>query len=190
MSQLLIIDIQNTYKKYISNHIIDNLPQYTSQFDTVFYLYDNMNGESFYDEILEEWTENESFIESLNQRTKNYGFFRSFMDVGIEDNEIVALIKFMIDEKIFDSRYLRDPENPELMEKFIEKFKGYEFMNLSKWEHYPLFIPDDLVNMINEDIRDGVTLVGGGTSACLKEVELLLKALDVSYTVNHEFTYY
>lgn len=191
MSQILIVDVQNTYLNYIGNHIVENLPKYASQFDTIFYLYDDMNGEKFYDQVIESWLgeENESFIERLNQRTKNYGFFRSFMDAGISDEEIVDLIKFMIDEKVRDSRDLMDKENEELMLKFKEKFKNYEFMNLTKWDSYPIYIPDDLVSMIDEDIRDGVVLVGGGTQACLKEVELLLQALNVKYTVNHEFTY-
>lgn len=191
MSQILIVDIQNTYIKYIGNHILENLPKYASQFDTIFYLYDNMNGEPFHEQIIESWLgeENESFINRLNQRTKNYGFFRSFMDAGINDEEIVELVQFMLDEKVYDSRDLMDQENQELMLKFKQKFKNHDFMNLTKWDSYPIYIPDDLVSMIQEDIRDGVVLVGGGTQACLKEIELLLQALNINYTINHEFTY-
>lgn len=188
MSQLLIIDIQNNYKQHIGHYVINNLPEMASKFGTVYYLYDNINGEEFHDQLLEEWIDNESFINSLNIRSKNYGFFRDFMDTGIDIDEMVHLIKFMLEEKIYDIRDCQNSDNPELTQKFEEKFKNYEFFNL-KFDSHSFWIPDDLVKFLQEDISDGVVLVGGGLEQCLREVELLLQALEIDYTIDHSFTY-
>ena len=52
MNQLLIIDIQNTYKDHISQELIQTLPGYAKNFSNLIYLYDNISGEEFESEVL------------------------------------------------------------------------------------------------------------------------------------------
>lgn len=188
MSQLLIIDVQNTYKKHFSPNLLKDISDLCSNFSQIFYLYDDINGQDIHSEMPDEWLEDEKFYDSLNIMTKNYAFFRGLMDLGLdaEDEELVRLAKFMRKNKITDAREIE--ENLEVKEMFYKEFKNSPIMEIS-FDDYSFYLPEDLMEELESNIRNGVTLVGGGRNECLKEVALLLKVLDIDYSINEDLTY-
>lgn len=188
--QLLIIDVQNTYRKHCHN-LINKIPSYSKNFSSVFYLFDNIDGQEFDEEIPDEWIEDdlaEEFYPRLKILTKNYAFFRGLMDAGVDENdeELVKLARFMIKHNLTDARDIK--ENEDTLEKYKIEFKNSPLNNID-FEDYSFYLPEDLISDLQENIKDGVTLIGGGRNECLKEVALLLRILDIKYSINEELTY-
>lgn len=106
---------------------------------------------------------------------KGYAFFRYCMDEGIDEDQIVQLVKEMISMDINDSRDLDE----EFWTTFVE---------LMEFSDDCISIPD-LMDELRSQVSSGVYLTGGGLQECFKEVEIALQALDISYNVYTKFTY-
>ena len=122
-----------------------------------------------------------SFINDINHFVdKQYGFFRGFMDYGIDKDSIVNLAQFMINNKVFDFRNLGDDE--EIEEKFLKEFSN-EISIIDLYENnkdgYSFFIPLDLIENLQSIVEQNVTLVGGARKECLEEVSILLSVLNI-----------
>lgn len=188
MSQLLIIDVQNTFIKHIPKGIINKIPEFARGFSDIQYLWDDINGQDYYSELPSDWMDGEEpFSDRLSAFTKNYAFLRGFMDKGIDDEEIVSLGKFMLKHNITDGRDIAEDEE-EVQEEFNQLFKNSSFFELS-FDDYTFYLPDDLISELRERVKDGVTIIGGGENECLKEVCLLLQMLDIKYKVESSFVY-
>lgn len=187
--QLLIIDVQNTYRKWCHN-LIDKIPLIAENYSDIIYLYDTTDGTEWSEEVPEEWMEEEceSFYCRLNAITKQYAFFRGLLDAGVdEDNEeIIKLGKFLIKNNLTDAREIED--DSKIKAQYLKEFKNSSLLNIN-FNDYSFYLPDDLIQDITERVRPGVTLVGGARNECLKEIRVLLDILDVPYTVLEEYTY-
>ncbi len=42
MGQLLIIDVQNSYKKHMRNNLVDDIVEYSKNFNNINYLWDSI----------------------------------------------------------------------------------------------------------------------------------------------------
>lgn len=111
---------------------------------------------------------------------KGYGAFRDCMDYGFAEEEIIAFIHYMYNMDINDSR--------DIDWEAVEETLDPEIAEFLKSEINILTIPDLMGEL--EDIWGPITLIGGSTMACLKEVELALLALGKEYQVYERFTYY
>lgn len=187
MSQLLIIDVQNSYASHIEPSLYEKIINFSSNFSEVYYLYDILSGLDLYAEVPDVFIENEDFYEKLNILTKEYGFFRSLMDLGLDadDEELVRLGKFMKDNGIYDNRQIFDDD--EIKNKFLTQFKNSPLLEID-FDSYPISLPDDLIESLS-CLSSGVVLVGGGRNECLKEISLLLKVLDIKHTIAEDYTY-
>lgn len=185
--QLLIVDIQSTYEKYIPKEVINSLPDYAKEFNEVLYLWDNISDQDFYSEVPQVWLEDyPDFYDRLNAFSKNYAFLRGFMDKGVTDEDIISLAQWMLSKGLGDGRDISQDED--LEREYQEKFKNTTFYHLS-FEDYTFYLPMDLIEEIKDKVKQGVILVGGGINECLKEVSLLLSILEINHTINYEFTY-
>lgn len=187
--QLLVIDVQNSYRKHCQE-LIPKIPEYSKKFSQVFYLIDTLV--DFPDEEIPEEFEQEElldeFYSKLHFLSKEYGFLRSLMDLGIDEDgeEIIKLARFMLSHNILDSRMIL--EDKEVLEKYQREFKNSSLNNINL-DDYPISLPDDLIDTLREKLSDGVVLIGGGRNECLKEISLLLKILDIKHTIDEEMTY-
>ena len=114
---------------------------------------------------------------------KGYAFFRYCMDEGIDDDELVALIQYMIKHDINDSREIDE----EMWQGFSQE-SGYDDIRDL------LEVADDMINIpelmdVLKNYGGKLMLTGGGINECLKEVELALMALHKPYNVYTQFTY-
>jgi hypothetical protein len=188
--QLLIIDVQNTYLKHCQE-LLSKIPLFAQNFSEVIYLFDNINDEDFHSQVPEEWLSEEfqEFYDSWKVISKNYAFFRGLMDAGVDegDDELVKLAQFMRKHNINDAREINE-DNLDIWTHYQREFKNSPLQNLD-FEDYGFYLPEDLINDLESSVRDGVVLVGGGRNECLKEVALLLRVLDIKYTIHEELTY-
>lgn len=187
--QLLIVDIQETYRKYC-HHLINKIPEFSKNFSQVIYLFDNIDGQDLYEELPAEWMEeeNEEFYNGLKILTKQYAFFRGLMDAGVDENdeELIKLARFLRKHNLIDAREIFDIE--EVLSKYQEEFKHSPLQNIN-FNDYSFYLPEDLLLSLEEQVKPGVILIGGGRNECLKEVSLLLKVLDINHSINEEYTY-
>ena len=182
---------------------VDIQPEYKTSIDRSFNLYDYAkllnkhkgnivilyNGESLGfppESELIEWLYDIGVKEQTIDRAifydKGYAFFRYCMDSGIDEDDIVQLVRFMRDNNINDSRDIDE----ETWDNFVEHFTSNEIRDLLEYAGDCISIPD-LMDFIQN--YSNITLIGGGINECLKEVEIALKALNKPYKTIDEFTY-
>lgn len=180
-NELVVVDIQPAYKKYIhfdiEKFIIDIKEK---EFNKILYLF---NGPDFgfeSEHVIKDWLFEHvnydedlcEFIQSFKFYEKNYGFYRDLMDSDYDEEDIIKLIKYMVDKKETDSRDLSDDD--------------WEKLNIENPSPNHLYIPDVI------DILKGHTnihLCGGGKDECLKEVEICLKVLGKDYKLLNKWVY-
>ncbi len=128
----------------------------------------------------------EEVVDGSRFYDKGYAFFRYCMDEGVEEDDIVDFVKFMIRHNINDSRevtkelwkqYAREQQHPWTREELIALLQGVDDM---------INIPD-LMEYLKS--FSNIVVTGGSINQCLKEVEIALKVLGKSYAVLDEFTY-
>jgi len=188
---ILVIDVQPEYLDSIYFSIPEMLTFLQEQWEKpnsdVVFLYNGYESlgmieedelKSFYDEQID-YSEEYTVISDAPYFDKGYAYFRSCMDSGFADDEIVPFVRYMYNMNINDSRdidweSLQEKLSPELVE-FLEE------------EREVLIIPDLMTRL--EEIWGPITLIGGGLSACLKEVEIALMALGKDYQIYRKFVY-
>jgi len=114
---------------------------------------------------------------------KGYAFFRYCMDEGIDDEELVDFIKFMIKHDINDSREI----DAEMWKQFMTEYNYTSIQDLLEPAEDMINIPElmDFLKRYNGKLM----LCGGGIDQCLKEVEIALMALQKPYNVLTTWTY-
>lgn len=105
---------------------------------------------------------------------KGYGYFRAWMDHGIEESIIIAAIREMYAQKVSDSRDLEFPgfnqrtPTQSLIMGAIEEMDGdalgVQWTSVAQLKRF-----------------NGAYIVGGGRNECLREVELLMNAFNIKY---------
>jgi hypothetical protein len=126
-----------------------------------------------YDDEQDEYIENPSCPRINWSRfqiiDKGYGYFRNFMDSGVSAAAIIKFIRTLYQSKLNDSREL-DPEQ-------FKQLMGTE------WQDWMLDEPFSInwTSVAQLKRFSGSYLVGGGRNECLREVELLMNAFNISY---------
>lgn len=179
---LVVVDIQPDYFPYFKNLNFKELKKYITSFEKVFFLY---NGEKtvgelskaeYYFWLLDTLKLEERFLDKATFLDKGYGFFRSFMDLGISENDLINLGKYMYKNNINDTRLLDtipiEIEDPEKLKELMETDS--------------LSIPDFIDHL---NYREDIVLIGGGVNECLKEVAYCFDIINKRYQINSKFTY-
>lgn len=193
MSQLLIIDVQNRFSKdrnHLENLALDIVKK-SADFGSIIFIIDTNDGdaedfpESFFviDELDEDNYQFYPFHHNIIK--KNYGFIRNFMDNGLSDEEIIEFGKWMISKNLSDAR---DIEENNLTQEYKNKFQNSEIINYD-FDSNIFYLPDDLIEEINNYVQNGCVLVGGGVNECLKEISLLLSILNIEHSIDYSLTY-
>lgn len=187
---LIVVDIQPAYSNSIrfKNEFFSYLKNAVSKNKKIIYFY---NGESLgFDDnpdliiqwlIEDEYSDDEdmeSLYSSLKRNIiwfdKGYGFFRAWMDEGVEDSVIIKVIRYMVSKRINDSR--------DIEEEVLEYLTGGNYP-----QHDPLYMPDISLGTLKQFA--GSYMCGGGENECLKEVRILMNAFNINYTLLSRFIY-
>lgn len=192
-ANLISVDIQPEYERgmyfgvynFLSfiNQNIDNLNSLTFLYNGT----DTVGGvdENEYKYWLIENGLEESVLDYARFYDKGYAFFRTCMDEGHDEEEIVNLVKYMIRHNINDSRDIDE----EMWNGFMSEY-GYDssdVRDLLEPAQDCINIPDlmDYLQRYNGKI----VICGGGINECFKEVEIALNALGKNYNILTKFTY-
>jgi hypothetical protein len=115
---------------------------------------------------------------------KGYAFFRYCMDSGIDQDNMVDLVKYMLNNNINDSRDIDSDMWDDYMQTTGHDQQDVRDLleNAGDMIHIP-----DLMDFLKN--YNNIVLTGGGINECLKEVEIGLLALDKPYNILSEYTY-
>lgn len=175
---LIVVDIQPFYDEW-HRDIVSNLTEHINEnnYKNIFYFFNgsDLGIDDTHQEISYYLLENGLEEEKLNSIIfieKSYGFFRTWMDYGVNEDIIVYTIKYMIENNIYDTRDI----GVDILESIFKKF-GEDFDE--RLINDPMGLPTFDLNKF-KSIRS-CDICGGGRNECLLEIELLLEALDIKY---------
>jgi hypothetical protein len=116
---------------------------------------------------------------------KGYAFFQYCMDNYLDDDVVANFVRFMYDNNVVDSRDMTRERWAQYLRQY-RRTDRKEVYELLKHANDCIHIPNlmDFLKRFNNPV-----LTGGHIEACLKEVEIALKALRKNYSVLREFTY-
>ena len=192
-ANLISVDIQPEYQDYLSFDLNDYLQFLNENIELMSSLTFLYNGADTLGMVSEQefmmWLVENGFEEdNLNFSRfydKGYAFFRYCMDEGVDDEDIVALVKFMVANQINDSRDMDEQKwNDFMLSSDVDRTEIRDLMeNIDDMINVP-----DLMDFLR-NYGGKIILTGGGINECLKEVEIALMALDRPYNVLTQFTY-
>jgi len=192
-ANLISIDIQPEYKNYFDFNLetyLDFLNKNYELMNSLTFLYNGqdtlgMVSEGDYKMWLFKNGLEESILDSARYFDKGYAWVRYCIDKSTDEEEIVNLVKYMINYNINDSRDIDE----EMWNGFMTEY-GYnssEIRDLLEPAQDCIYIPD-LMDYLQR-YSGKLVLCGGGINECFKEVEIALTALGKNYNILTEFTY-
>jgi len=145
---------------------------------------DGLTGDTV-DTIRAYWSDSGFAEHKWNNTTivdKGYGYFRGWMDQGVPDNVMIAVIREMYLQHVSDSRMLFGGEDSD----------GYIESMISMG--VPEDLLDDAISVGWASVRQlkqfsGSYLMGGGREECLREITLLMNAFNIKYKLVNDFIY-
>jgi len=174
--KIIIIDIQPLYQR----SIYFSLPEFVehiSKYDDILYYYvgESLEGDTEQEIIwwLIENGINENIINKIHFIDKSYAFFRCWMDTGVDHDDIIETVRYMINSDINDSRDID-----------IELNDCFDFINNTA---DCINLPDICLNQVKQ--FNNAEVIGGGRYECLAEMEILFEALNINYNLNDFFIY-
>jgi hypothetical protein len=108
---------------------------------------------------------------------KGYGYFRAWMDAGVDPATIIRVIRALYQSKVSDSRELFGGEDSDQYEPGLRQLIGPEFEDWMLSD--PIIVNWTSVAQLKR--FNGAYIVGGGRDECLREVELLMNAFNIKY---------
>ena len=134
-----------------------------------------------YNDETDEYTEKPNCPQINWQRftivDKGYGYFRSWMDVGISAATIIRVIRLMYQNRVSDSRQLFGGEESNDYATNMKELIGSEFR--------PWMLSDPIsvnwTSVAQLKRFNGAYIMGGARDRCLREVELLMNAFNIRY---------
>ena len=186
---VISVDVQPMYASYLQPRMdMYDFTQFLLKQNRILYYFNGPNtvGEDTKRDIIswlyEESDYNDDLYKKLNSSQtiwydKGYAFFRGWLDNGADWSFIKKAIRFMMQNKVNDSRDIE----PDIWE---EKFPN-------EWEDYMvddmIYLPDIPLNVLKK--FQGAYIVGGGKNECLKEVQILMSIFNIKATPVKEFIY-
>jgi hypothetical protein len=182
MGPLIVVDIQPAYQKAFTHHlaqaVLDEMRSVPEgEPIIVVSVNEELSGDAEWN-IREFWEGQDMEPELFDRITfleKPYAFLRGWMDNGVPEDEIVAVLKEMRRRRKTDSRDLPEEDIEEISSR------GAELSD-------PLILPEEL-----EDERayrgPAWRICGGGYNECLREVELWLASRDIEFERLEHLTY-
>jgi hypothetical protein len=189
----ICVDIQPEYQSYFRfqpSKFCEFLNENHESFSNLVFLYNGhetlgLTTKDDYKHWLLDNELNEDILNYAQFYDKGYAFFRYCMDNYVDESATVNFVRFMYNNDIRDSRDM----TREMWAKYLR-----EYRRLDRKEVYELLKHSgDCVNV--PDLMDylkefrNIVLTGGGINECLKEVEIALQALNISYQTDNRFTY-
>lgn len=127
--------------------------------------------------LYEEGELNEEKFNDFTWLDKGYAFLRGWMDQGVSDRDIIQALRYMGSKRVWDSRDIEEDE-------WVDKFPELEGISFDDSISFP-----GTIDIGKLKRWSGSLLAGGGINECLKEIQLLMNAYNIKYTLVKKFTY-
>ncbi len=200
MKSLVIVDIQPFYHQY-HRHITPKLLEYikdNNSYENIIWFY-NAEEVIGIEETIDDMNEyigdfeiiSEEQFESIIFIDKDFGFFRNWMDAGVDEDYIKTVIKYMIREGDIDSREIDEEVFKMLFQTF---FNVSDDDTLDEWSDEYEFFQGNPINIPQfkwgaiKGLKN-VDLCGGSEHECLAEMKILLESVDVKVNELTNFIY-
>lgn len=179
---LLVVDVQPAYASAIPRpllaRLLDRIRRYAAAAApvTLFYNGPDVGGDELMD-VHYFWLDagmNDELLERVRWVEKDYGFFRGWMDAGIDDDEIVEALRLM------QLRRAASSDAVDMRELEQVAPHGVRLVDSLHW-------PWHLERAI-QPLAAWATC-GGGADECLREVELFLQAKGLRFRRQDDCTY-
>ncbi len=117
---------------------------------------------------------------------KGYGYLRGWMDIGIQNKYIIATIREMYKQKVYDSRMLFGEDE----EKQLEWLRPIA-ESINTEPEYMIDAPISVGWAAMDQLKryNNSYLIGGGRNECLAEVAILMNAFNIKYKMIDELIY-
>ena len=180
-NNVIIVDIQPEYSGYI--RFMDKFTSFLNNQRRILCFYNGSDVGSNDKEIdiieyfIDNGLDENKAYKDIKYIEKGYGFFRGWMDGGVDPGTIKKAIRFMVSKKVNDSR---DISREEWTKKLgdIWSYASYDD---------PIYLPDIRINELKR--WSGSYLCGGGKDECLKEIQILFSVFNIKYILVKEFIY-
>lgn len=182
---LISVDIQPQYERWFSFKTYEYIDFLNSSVSDILFFFNGPEtvGEDSKSNIVE-WL----FENGLNQKKfndivwidKGYGFFRSWMDMGMSEHHMIKAIRYMAQKRKIDSR---DIELEEWQELYGDEWDDVEYIITAD----DIFMPDINISTIRR-FRNA-WIAGGGKCECLKEIKLYMSAFNIKAKEVRRFIY-
>ena len=189
-ANLIVVDVQPEYQDYMGFRAYELMQYLNEVFDalgSLTFLYNGADTLGMVSETdFQMWLLENGFEEqNLNYTRfydKGYAFFRYCMDEGMDEDDIVDLVRYMDSNGVSDSRDINWDDFMSLYD--IDQSEARDLLEFSGDAiHLP-----DLMEFL-QNYGGKIVLCGGGINECLKEVEIALMALNKPYNVLSQWTY-
>lgn len=184
---LIIVDIQPAYSGIYDgaeNPMFEEAIQFVNQHKGRALMFVNAESEGLttdtISDIKEYWEDSGFDPDNWNKvkiYDKGYGYLRSWMDNNVPERTIIKVIRALYQYKETDSR--------DIPEDDLKLIVGED------WEDWMIDDPI-VVSWLEIDTLkrySGGYLFGGGRNECLKEVQLMMNAFNLKYTLINDFIY-
>jgi hypothetical protein len=189
---LINVDIQPEYEPHIKTFDLRAWAKFinkSAKTNRIIFLYNGadtlgMISEEDYKNWLDQWGVKWDVINQATFYDKGYAFFRYCMDSGIDQQNIVDLVQYMIKNNINDSRDI----DTDMWNNYMQTtgHDQQDVRDLLEPAGDMINIPD-LIDFLQP--YSNIALTGGGINECLKEVEIALLAMDKPFSILQEYTY-
>ena len=183
---IIVIDVQPSYDKFCSS-VMDDLASFLNSSKGSIHAFFNGPDVGIEDSIqsvasyYSEHGVDEEVIERIEFKEKTYAFFRNWMDAGIERKDLIKAIRFMVMERISDSRDVSSEQWKNLF--------GENYLKLSSIieSEDNINLPD--ISLSNLKALGGCYLCGGAKDECLSEFRFLLESFNIPYKLVSSLIY-
>lgn len=188
---IILVDFQPTYENASGyDDPIEWAMEYINQHPDVqvaaFFNGEDVGVEDTKEEVAWHYIEHgldEDRLRNIRFREKTYAFLRDWMDEGISDKTIIRTVRYMVMNRVNDTRD-------------IEEEVLHQLLSETEWEDFGESVLDgDLMMTIPDiDLADlkrlsGSLIGGGGKHECLKELQLLMNAFNIKYKMVDKWIY-
>lgn len=193
-SPIIVVDVQPSYCEHnpVGQKVVDFVQQLTGpvlmfvnaeqdgytddSIESIQYWWEELAGVDY-----DAYDEDPNYTGPINWNRfqivdKGYGWFRNWMDQGVQPKFIIQLIRFMYQAKLHD---IRDNITA-VYEYMTHNPIGGQIVDWQDWMEDESFIVN-WTSIAQLKRFNGSYLVGGGRNECLREVELLMNAFNIRY---------
>ena len=190
---VICVDVQPAYERY-APELFPKIVQFVKNQTGPVLMFVNAERDGMTDDTIQdvvywweeagglEYDENEDeYVSDINWNRfeivdTGYGWFRNWMDHGVQPKFIIQLIRYMYQRGLNDVRQDTDG----VRQYMTQNPMGGRVIEWQDWmEDEPFVVNWTSVAQLKR--FNGAYLVGGGRQECLREIELLMNAFNIGY---------